>query len=178
MTTNAEFTVVVTFCRNGERITKGEVMDTELSGGADKQPRPSGFLKLKKKVKRGKSRGTTKEVVHVRGKPKAGKSTDNKEKPQGGKSTDNKEQPQDEKSTKSKEQPQDGESTEKKEKGGSSQEGKEKKDKGASGKSDDVQDDIMKAMQGKVGELGDQLGGQVKQLGDRVFQGLVQKFKP
>ncbi|XP_061164488.1 uncharacterized protein LOC133173520 [Saccostrea echinata] len=52
-----------------------------------------------------------------------------------------------------------------------------KGEKGASGGVDDVKDQMVKALQGKVGELGDQLGGHVKQLGGQVFQGLLQKAK-
>ncbi|XP_062607722.1 uncharacterized protein LOC134269535 [Saccostrea cucullata] len=53
----------------------------------------------------------------------------------------------------------------------------EKGEKGASGGVDDVKDQVVKALQGKVGELGDQLGGHVKQIGGQVFQGLLQKAK-
>eukprot|EP00105_Crassostrea_gigas_P014692 XP_011431454.1 PREDICTED: uncharacterized protein LOC105331105 [Crassostrea gigas] len=60
---------------------------------------------------------------------------------------------------------------------------KDEKSKGGpstSGKSPekgDIKDQMVQAIQGKVGEIGEQLGGQVKQMGDRVFQGLFQKAK-
>lgn len=62
-----------------------------------------------------------------------------------------------------------------------SKDGKPKSGPSTSGKSPekggDIKDQMVQAIQGKVGEIGEQLGGQVKQMGDRVFQGLLQKAK-
>ena len=59
---------------------------------------------------------------------------------------------------------------------------KEEKPKGGKApekpeKDGEIKDQMVKAIQGKVGELGDQLGGQVKQMGGKVLQGLLQKAK-
>lgn len=104
------------------------------------------------------------------------KAGDTQEKPQGddpspSKSKDEKakdEKPKDEKAKEEKakdEKPKD-----EKSKGGPSTSGK-------SPEKGDIKDQMVQAIQGKVGEIGEQLGGQVKQMGDRVFQGLFQKAK-
>lgn len=104
------------------------------------------------------------------------KAGETQEKPQGddpspSKSKDEKakdEKPKDEKAKEEKakdEKPKD-----EKSKGGPSTSGK-------SPEKGDIKDQMVQAIQGKVGEIGEQLGGQVKQMGDRVFQGLFQKAK-
>lgn len=104
------------------------------------------------------------------------KAGETQEKPQGddpspSKSKDEKakdEKPKDEKAKE--EKPKDEKPKDEKSKGGPSTSGK-------SPEKGDIKDQMVQAIQGKVGEIGEQLGGQVKQMGDRVFQGLFQKAK-